>query len=153
MENNTVFVLILSFCSCNLCFWGEKSAHQTAVFTFVRSMPRRTWESRCMMTLLCSSTDSPSGSSSRSSWLSNSSEIRIRGASNDRNSTCFSVRGHLHVLVFNLHLWCRWTWMSQETLWCLAVSKPFLHYWGVRRPKALRDWGRDGEWKCIRKQR
>lgn len=52
----------------------HNAADLSGAFTFVRSMPRRTWERRCMMTLLCSSTDSPSGSSSRSSWLSKGSQ-------------------------------------------------------------------------------
>lgn len=75
----------------SLILKDDKSACWTVVFTFVRSIPRRTWESRCMMTLLCSSTDSPSGSSSRSSWLSNSSEISTRGASHGWNSIGFRL--------------------------------------------------------------
>lgn len=51
----------------------ERRADRRKAFTLVRSMPSRTWDSRCMITLLCSSTDSP-WSSASSSWLSNWSD-------------------------------------------------------------------------------
>ncbi len=63
-----------------------KNKRRLFVFTLVRSMPSRTWDSRCMMTLLCSSTDSPSPSSSLSSWLSNRSEKNTQQTLNIKNN-------------------------------------------------------------------
>lgn len=85
--------------------WGEfrqkyerMESSMERVFTFVRSMPKRTWERRCMMTLLCSSTDSPSGSSSRSSWLSNGSEDNSRGqVSHGWKTTDFPATSWLNI--------------------------------------------------------
>lgn len=48
--------------------WGLLSLPSPiSKFTFVRSIPNLTCDKRCLITLLCSSTDSPSPSSSRSS--------------------------------------------------------------------------------------
>lgn len=65
---------LCSFCghpsTCTLCHLEDLDGRTDLVPTLVRSIPSLTCDKRCMITLLCSSTDPASPSSSLSSWES-----------------------------------------------------------------------------------
>lgn len=118
----------------------------TLALTFVRSIPSLTCDKRCMITLLCSSTDPASPSSSLSSceskrsaterlslgWLWVEWRCPARTAKISKK-TKFSEAPHQHRL-------CHWTWRNSETLWYLGVLSYFRSCCVSRLRQIQKNW-------------